>query len=211
MARCSVCPRLSGRGDIGEVRLGPYDQDMPTAAVEDLRRAQRILLYGVTGSGKTTAADLIAAALGLPSHHVDDEIGWLPHWTERPDEDQRRLATELAGGERWVIDSAYGKWRDLVVPRAEAVVALDYPRWLSLSRLVHRTVARLVLRDPICNGNQESLTNLLSRNGIIAWHFRSFQRKHVTILAMESATEGPPVVRLRHPRDLTRLLAALTM
>lgn len=182
---------------------------MPTAGVDDLRRARRILLYGVTGSGKTTAADLIASALGLPSHHVDDEIGWLPSWTERPDDDQRRLATEMVGGERWVIDSAYGKWRDLVVARTDVIVALDYPRWLSLARLARRTLKRLVFREQICNGNQESIRKLFSSDGIIAWHFQSFQRKHATILAMESATGGPPVVRLQHPRDLNRLLAAL--
>ncbi|BCW70380.1 hypothetical protein NicSoilB8_14240 [Arthrobacter sp. NicSoilB8] len=52
-------------------------------------------------------------------------------------------------------DSAYGGWRDLVLARAELVVALDYPRWLSLSRLVRRTVRRIVTGPVVCNGNRE--------------------------------------------------------
>ncbi|MGV8850302.1 MAG: hypothetical protein ACOH16_12245 [Propionibacteriaceae bacterium] len=73
---------------------------MPVATADDVRGARRILVYGVTGSGKTTVADLLGEAVDLPSHHVDDEIGWLPGWVERPSDDQRRLATEMADAER---------------------------------------------------------------------------------------------------------------
>lgn len=177
----------------------------------DLRRAHRVLIYGVTGSGKTTAADKIGEALGLPSHHVDDEIGWLPEWVERPGEDQRRLAAAMAAEERWVIDSAYGKWRDLVTTRAEYVVALDFPRLVSLGRLVRRGLRRVVTNEPTCNGNYESWGRLLGRESIIRWHFQSFARKHVTIAAMEAAPDGPPVVRLRRQADVDSLVAALSV
>ena len=42
--------------------------------------ARRILVYGVTGSGKTTLVRRIGLAAGLPWHSVD-EIGWLPGWS----------------------------------------------------------------------------------------------------------------------------------
>ena len=63
----------------------------------------RVLLYGVTGSGKSTAARAVGARTGHPVTLVD-ELTWL----------------------------------DLVLPRAELVVGLDYPRWLSLGRLARR-------------------------------------------------------------------------
>ena len=43
----------------------------------------RILIYGVTGSGKTTLAKQIGEITGLPWHSADDEIGWLPNWSEQ--------------------------------------------------------------------------------------------------------------------------------
>ena len=47
---------------------------MPVAPLSDVEHARRVLLYGVTGSGKSTAAARLDAALGLPVHLVDDEV-----------------------------------------------------------------------------------------------------------------------------------------
>ncbi|MGO0576962.1 adenylate kinase [Ornithinimicrobium panacihumi] len=180
---------------------------MPAATAEDVLRADRVLLYGVTGSGKSTAAVLLGVALGLPSHLVDEEVGWLPGWVERPLQEQRQIAEGIVAGERWVLDSAYGKWADLVLPRAQVMVALDYPRRLSLARLLRRTGTRWITRQPICNGNVESARQVLSRDSIILWHFRSYRRKTERIRVWESAPSGLPVLRLTHPRQLEALLA----
>src|SRR5690606_23020796 len=126
--------------------------------------AQRVVLYGVTGSGKTTLARTLGAATGLPWHSADDEIGWLPSWRERPTEEQRALARSIADQPAWILDTAYGKWKDVVVPRAQLVVALDYPRHVSLRRLLGRTVSRVLTREPVCNGNVESVRQTVSRD-----------------------------------------------
>ena len=56
--------------------------------------AQRVLFHGVTGSGKSSAANAYAQAAGLEEYSADDDIGWLPGWQQGPVEEQRRINTE---------------------------------------------------------------------------------------------------------------------
>ena len=180
-----------------------------TQPVDGITSLRRILVYGVSGSGKTTLARRISEITGLPWHSVDDEIGWLPNWVERPRDEQRDLALRLASSERWVLDTAYNRWRDVVLSRTDLIVALDYPRLLSLARLVRRTGKRVVTGELTCNGNRETLRQAFSSESIIAWHFRTFTRKRQQIAAWEVDVSAPPVVRLRTPRMTERWLARL--
>ena len=65
-----------------------------------------MLIYGVTGSGKTTLARRVAGKTGLPWHSVDD-LTWEPGWIGVPPEEQRRRIAAICAGERWILDSAY--------------------------------------------------------------------------------------------------------
>jgi hypothetical protein len=93
-----------------------------------------------------------------------------------------------------------------VLARAQLVVGLDYPRWLSLSRLVRRTAVRSLTRERICNGNVESVRQMFSADSIVRWHFTSFARKRQRIRAWEADPDGPAVVRLTSPRETRRWL-----
>jgi len=170
--------------------------------------ARRILVYGVTGSGKTVLAQRISAVSGLSWHAVDD-LTWEPGWTEVPDDEQRRRIAAICAGESWVLDTAYGKWIDIPLARVQLIVALDFPRWRSLLRLLRRSIARAIDGQPMCNGNRESFRNLFSRRSIIRWHFKSFSRKRHRIRAWESGPSMPQVVRLTSPREVERWLARL--
>jgi adenylate kinase family enzyme len=170
---------------------------------------ERILIYGVTGSGKTTLAAALAKRTGLPWYSVDDVIGWNPGWAEVDRAEQRRRAERICAGERWILDTAYSHWRDVVFARVELVVALDYPRAISLGRLLRRTGIRLVTRREICNGNRERLRTAVTRDSIIAWHFRSFARKRDRISAWANDPHAPPMVRLTSPRATRRWLAGV--
>ena len=161
----------------------------------------RILVYGVTGSGKSTAAQLIAARTLLPLTLVD-ELTWAPDWVPVAEDEQRRLFAAVAAQDRWVLDTAYGAWRDVVLPRVDLVVGLDYPRWFSLQRVFRRSVMRAIDKKPICNGNTESFRGMLSRDSIIRWHFRSFGPKRGRMRAWAAAAEGPAVLLFTRSRDL---------
>ena len=169
--------------------------------------AQRVLFHGVTGSGKTSAARSYAQATGLPPYSSDEDIGWLPGWQLRPVAEQHEIAAAIAAQDRWVMDSAYTSWRDLLLARADLVVALDYPRWLSLGRLIRRTLRRCISGQPVCNGNVETFRKVFSRESIIMWHFRSFTEKHEAIAQMQADPAMPPVISFRRPRDLEAWIA----
>ncbi|HEY6738444.1 MAG TPA: adenylate kinase [Actinopolymorphaceae bacterium] len=176
---------------------------------DPLAGARRILVYGVTGSGKSTMAATIGQATSLPYHAVDD-LMWEADWTPVAVDEQRRRITAICAEPEWVLDSAYGKWRDVVLARVELIVALDYPRWLSMWRLIRRTFHRVVTREPVCNGNRESLRSALSRRSIIWWHVKSFRPKRERMRAWERAADGPRVVRFGSPRQAREWLDRLS-
>ncbi|MCC7230923.1 MAG: hypothetical protein IT203_11065 [Fimbriimonadaceae bacterium] len=174
-------------------------------AVESLA-GQRILVYGVTGSGKTTFARELSEAIEIPWHSVDD-LTWNPGWQEVPIEEQRRRIADICEGDRWILDTAYGKWLDIPLANADLILALDYPRWFSLLRLTRRTLIRLVDGKPICNGNRETLHTFFSRESILLWHFKSFSAKRERIAKW--VEEGRKVVRFRRAREAASWLRSL--
>lgn len=168
----------------------------------------RIFLYGVTGSGKTTLAAEIAERTGLPLHRVDD-LTWQPGWIPVPVDEQRRRFEAICTGERWVLDTAYSSWRDVPMARAQLIVALDYSRWVSLSRLLRRTLMRVVDHRAICNGNHETLRQAVSRDSIVLWHFRTFTHKRALMRSWARDPTAPDVALLSSPRATRAWLAQL--
>ena len=73
----------------------------------------RVSVVGTSGSGKTTFAGALAAALG--ARHIElDAINWQADWKDLnkydPDEFIRRVTTAIAA-ESWVSCGNYGKVR----------------------------------------------------------------------------------------------------
>jgi hypothetical protein len=74
--------------------------------------ARRVLIYGVTGSGKTTLARKLNELTSLPWYSVDD-MTWEPGWVEVANDEQRRRISEICARAEWILDTAYGRWRDI--------------------------------------------------------------------------------------------------
>ncbi len=180
----------------------------PDAVIASTERPRRIIVYGVTGSGKSTLAAQIGRRLGIPWHSVDD-LMWEPGWVPVPADEQRARIAALCDEAEWVLDSAYGAWLDVPLSRADLVVGLDFPRWVSLTRLLRRTAVRVVRRTEVCNGNRESVRGAISADSIVAWHFRSFARKRDRMRRWHADPSGPPILLLQSPRAVSRWLDTL--
>lgn len=174
-------------------------------------RPERVLVAGVTGSGKTTFAGRVAAVWGL--RHVEiDGLFHGPNWTPRPAflDDVRAFAAE----DRWVTEWQYTSkgTNDILAPRAELAVWLDYPYPVVRARLLRRTLSRSLLRTRMWNDNVEKpIWRMLSRDpeeNILAWQTKTLRHWEERMPEFTAQFPHLIVVRLRHPRETERWLRA---
>src|SRR5437773_3536322 len=109
--------------------------------LNSLTGCERILILGRTGSGKTTLARDLSSALGVP--HVElDSLYFGPDFSRAPLSLLRERTSAAIAGDRWVTDGNKRAVRDLVWPRADTIIWLDYSLGLSLWRLGKRARRR---------------------------------------------------------------------
>ena len=171
----------------------------------------RIAVVGTSGSGKTTFAHQLAGILNR--QHIElDMLYWGPSWTPRPE--FASLVETAISRDSWVLDGNYGSVRDLVWPRASALVWLNYPFHIVFSRALTRTVRRLLTREVLFAGNKESFrASFLSLNGIPAWVLRTYwrRRREYPVLLSQEKFRHLELFEVGTPaqaRDMLAVLAA---
>ena len=179
-----------------------------------LAGCHRILFLGRTGSGKTTLAREVAAALDVP--HVElDSLYFGPDFSRAPLPVLRERTTAAIAGERWVTDGNKRAVRDLVWPRADTIVWLDYPVYVSLWRLAKRARSRTsaLSAQAAETGRRTGLPKqmLAAAKGVLtALRSHRGQRKEYPRLFAQPANQHLAVARLRSPRATRQWLARVT-
>lgn len=106
---------------------------------------KRTIVFGSTGVGKTTMVKRISEDFSLPGICMDS-LRRDSGRSDSPEETFSRLVAENIKDDTWIMDGSYACVQDIVWPRADAIVWLDYPFWISISRLVQRCLYRIFIR-----------------------------------------------------------------
>lgn len=179
-----------------------------------LAGCNRILVLGRTGSGKTTLARELAAAIGMP--HVElDSLLFEADLSRAPLDVLRARTSEAIAAEQWVTDGNKRAVRDLVWPRADTVIWLDYPFYVSVWRLAKRARSRTsrISAQAAESGDRSGVPKQMAKaaKGVLtALRSHRGQRREYPQLFAQPANRHLAVARLRSPRATREWLARVT-
>jgi len=140
---------------------------------------QRVLVGGITGSGKTTFAVELARRTGLPYHEMDAYFHG-PDWQPIPTFEADIAA--VADQPEWVFDShGYEQVRDLVWSRADTVIWLDFSRAVVMRRVLARSARRAFTGEPIFNGNTETFRAWLDPEHPVQWAWTQYEARRADL------------------------------
>jgi adenylate kinase family enzyme len=174
---------------------------------------QRIAIVGCPGSGKSTLAGQLADKIDA-SHVELDALFHQSDWEPTPIPEFRAKVSAALSSDRWVVDGNYRPVEDLVQAGADTIIWLDLARWRVMSRIVRRSLRRVITREELWNGNRESMRKLVSRDpeqNVIVWswqHHPKYRARYGT-WSDDGTWASKDVFRLRTPAEVSRFRASL--
>lgn len=160
---------------------------------------KKIVIVGISGTGKTHFSRQLAAVTGLPLHHMDSII-WQKHWCEVDGATIQQELAQLALTSAWIVEGWIDWYSRPLLAGADAVIYLDFPGWLALWGGLRRWfVYRKTKRPELPIGCHETwdwqyLWGMLNR----------LERPHIESMLVQ--TEIHQLVRVTSRRDAIRLL-----
>jgi adenylate kinase family enzyme len=155
-----------------------------------------VVVVGVTSSGKSTLAEELAKRFNL--NYIElDALNWEPNWQAAPLGVFRARVEKVTQAQRWIVAGNYHIVRDLIWPRAEAILWLDYSLLTVLGRITRRSFTRWWTQELLWGTNREPLWThfkLWSTESLYHWLFKTYWRRK---------REFPELLALPEHRHLT--------
>jgi adenylate kinase family enzyme len=173
----------------------------------------RLVVIGTTGSGKSTLAQQLADKFGYDFIELDS-LYWEPNFQPAPLEVFRARVEKATQAERWAAAGNYHVARDLVWPKAEAVIWLDYSLPFIFGRLWKRSWQRWWSQEEICNGNRENIWihfKLWSQESLFHWLFKTYwkRKREYPVLLQLPEYQHLKVIRLKNQKETNEWLERL--
>lgn len=173
----------------------------------------KILIIGTSGSGKTTLAKFLAQKYHLADIELD-ALYWEKNWqgTELSKFREKIITAqeEASNLERgFVMHGNYNKVRDLTWGKAETIIWLDYSKWITMWRVISRSISRVLKREPLWEGNKESFSKtFLSRESIILWAWNTYSPRKIQYEELIASGEYSmaKIIRFKKPKECRKFL-----
>jgi len=135
---------------------------------------RRIIIIGLPASGKSTLALILSKLLNIQSLDLDT-LHKLNKSSKEPDKTFRMETDKATRTSAWVLAGDYGIVRDIIWPRAELIIWLDYPLWTIFRQYWIRSTPRGTYKKIIL---EEKSKNLLPRIGHLITAFQKISNKY---------------------------------
>lgn len=173
----------------------------------------RILILGTSGSGKTTLARNLSSRLNIP--HIElDALYWGPDWTPVAPDLFRQRVQQAASADSWIACGNYNVIRDLLWPRVDTFIWLDYSFPLTFFRVFRRTARRCWTRETLWSGNHEHLRlQLFSKESIFWWVITTWskRRQELPPLLKAQSVLGKTILQFRRPAQTASWLKSISL
>lgn len=178
--------------------------------VEAIRAADRIMVVGSPGCGKTWFARRLAQALGLPLVHLDD-VYWGSGWARPSPSAWECRLEEVVSAPKWILDGNYSGSLRVRARNADVAIHLDPGPLQCLIGLTRRTVGLM------SGSKDEYLPKAIKPGGSVgpglphlmylALRYRARERR---LLESEAAAAQLPIVTCSSRHEARNLLHALS-
>ncbi len=162
----------------------------------------RIAVIGCSGSGKTTLARRLGERLNVPVVHLD-KLFWRPGWVESPQPVFAARVAESVRRDRWILDGTFRATWHIVMPAADTVIWLDFPRHVCLWRVTKRLSRYLGRTRPdLPDGCPEKIDLEFVE---YIWRFNEDYRPRI-IARLDQRRPDQRLIVLRGPGDVARFI-----
>lgn len=104
---------------------------------------EKVMIFGLCGSGKSHFALQLSFILGIPLYHLDRYF-FIENWIERNNKEFLQLQQNIVDKERWIIDGNATRSLEMRYSKADTAIYFHFNRYQCLWRIFKR----LLLKNP---------------------------------------------------------------
>jgi len=90
----------------------------------------RVLIIGISGTGKTWLAKKLSDFFKIPVTHYD-ELAWRKNWKEEEQKIVEQKLKKIITQDEWIIEGFIHPAAKIKLQLADTIIYLDYPGWLA--------------------------------------------------------------------------------